>query len=283
MSTEERRDVVLRRIIVGLDASPPSQAALEAAVALAARCEAELVGLFVEDANLLRLVALPFAAEMGVFSAQRRQLDAAEVERELRIHARRVHRALQELAEPARVRWEFRVARGAIASELTAAATEADLVILGKAGWSLARRGRLGSTARAVLGQAQGLALIVQQGTRLGPPIIVAYDGSPPAGRALAAAALVARVMDDGLTVLLMADERDDAQVLQQEVAAWLAPRGLTARYRQLTTARVPHLGQMVRLEGGGTLVLPAEGTVLRDERLLALLDEIESPVLLVR
>jgi hypothetical protein len=48
---------------------------------------------------------------------------------------------------------------------------------------------------------------------------------------------------------------------------------------------KVKQLGptEMIRLEGGGTLVLPAEGAVLRDERLLALLDEIESPVLLVR
>jgi len=283
MSTDERRDIVLRRIVVGLDASPPSQAALKVAVVLAARCEAELVGLFVEDANLLRLVALPFAAEMGGFSARRRQLDAAEVERELRAHAGRVRRILQALAEPARVRWEFRVARGTIASELTAAAAAADLVILGKAGWSLAQRGRLGSTARAVLGQAQCLALIVQQGTRLGPPTIVIYDGSPAAGRALAAAVFLAGLIDQGLTVLVLADDPDDARLLESEATAWLAERGLAARYRQLTTARAPHLGQMVRLEGGGTLVLPAEGAVLRDERLLALLDEIESPVLLVR
>lgn len=283
MSTEERRDVVLRRIVVGLDASPPSQAALRAAVALAARCEAELVGLFIEDANLLRMVALPFAAEMGMFSGRRRRLATAEVERELRVHGDRVRRALQALAESAHVRWEFRAARGDIASELTAAATEADVVILGKAGWSLAQQGHLGSTARAVVGQTPGLTLIIQQGAHLGPLTMIVYDGSRTAIRALAAAAFVARVMDDDLTVLLIADDLDSARALEQEVGAWLADRGLTARYRRLTSDHVPRLGQMVRLEGGGTLVLPAEGAVLRDEQLLALLDEIESPVLLVR
>ncbi|MBK7177644.1 MAG: universal stress protein [Chloroflexi bacterium] len=54
----------IQRILVALDASPHSLAALEAAIDLAERLDAELQGLFVEDINLLRLAQLPFAREL---------------------------------------------------------------------------------------------------------------------------------------------------------------------------------------------------------------------------
>ena len=58
------------RILVALDASPRSLAALSTAGALAAELDAELSGLFVEDINLQRLLALPFAREFCLLSGQ---------------------------------------------------------------------------------------------------------------------------------------------------------------------------------------------------------------------
>ncbi len=48
-----------RRILVGLDASRQSLQALETAALWAAEMSAELMGLFVEDAGLLDIAALP--------------------------------------------------------------------------------------------------------------------------------------------------------------------------------------------------------------------------------
>ena len=73
---EEARELVIRRILVALDASRHSLAALEAAAELAARLKAELVGLFVEDIDLLRLAGLPFAREIRYPSAIIQQLDS---------------------------------------------------------------------------------------------------------------------------------------------------------------------------------------------------------------
>ncbi|MGB7837261.1 MAG: universal stress protein, partial [Terrimicrobiaceae bacterium] len=61
----------IRRILVALDASAHSRAALEAACELALGLDAELSGLFVEDINLLRLAQLPFASEISYPSALR--------------------------------------------------------------------------------------------------------------------------------------------------------------------------------------------------------------------
>jgi len=283
MDKQEERELMIRRILVALDASPPSLAALEAAVELAGRFRAELLGLFVEDVNLLRLAELPFAQEIGFFSATRRKLDTQRIERQFRGQAARIRRVLELIAERMQVNWSFRVARGVIASELLTAASEVDLIILGRGGWSLTQRRQLGSTARAILSETPCLALILQQGTCLELPMLVVYDGSPLAQKALATAAALVQGEDGDLTVLVLADDLDMAHRLQRQAAEWLQGRGVNVRYRPLTKLSVPRLAHILQTEERGTLVLPARSALLQDEVLLALLDEIEMPVLLVR
>ena len=71
---DQELEPVIRRILVAVDASTHSLAALEAASVLAEVLNAELVGIFVEDINLLRLAGLPFAREVRYQSALDRPL-----------------------------------------------------------------------------------------------------------------------------------------------------------------------------------------------------------------
>jgi nucleotide-binding universal stress UspA family protein len=282
--SEERQALTINRVLVALDASPHSLAALEAAVDLAARFHAELAGLFVEDENLLRLADLPFVREIGIFTATRRRIDVAEMERQIRVQGRRIRQALTRSTQRAHVRWSYRVVRGMVLSEVLAAASEADVLVLGQAGWSLIRRGRLGSTARGILPERFGLALILREGTCLGDPLAVVYDGSPPARRALIAADTLRQRSDDhqALVVLLLAEGRQRAQALQAEAASLMADRDITVRYRSLTSANVLYLVDILQAEGCGTLVVPAQGSVLQDSTLVTLLEHLDLPVLLV-
>lgn len=119
----------IRRVIVGLDPALQSRALLEAAAALAGSMEAELVGLFVENQDLLHFAGLPFAREVGYTSATRRALDVESMERSLRALAKEAQETLAAIAGRMPVAWSFRVTRGALAAELLAAVEEADLVI----------------------------------------------------------------------------------------------------------------------------------------------------------
>ncbi len=280
MSSAER-ELNIQRILVALDASPHSLAALEAAAQLAATLGAELIGLFVEDVNLLRLAELPFVQEVGLFSATSRELSSQRVEWELRAQAAQARQALAKVAGQARVRWSFRVVRGVVSSEVLTAAAEVDLVTLGKVGWSPGQSRRLGSTTRAVLSNASNLTLITQQGARLGRPVLVIYDGSSRAERALAAAARLAGP-EGALTVLLLARGAAEAQRLQHRAAAWLQRRGVKALYRRMRKEDLPRLAHMIETEGGGVLVLPSESDLLSREKLQQLLNNITCPVLLV-
>jgi len=279
--SESERELIIRRILVALDASPHSLSALEAAAELAASFRAELLGLFVEDINLLRSAQLPFAREVGLFSGTLRQLDSQRVARQLRARAGQARQALATAAERAQVQWSFRTTSGQIVSELLSAATDVDLVILGKAGWSGQRR--LGSHARAVVSRVGGPALILQHGVQLGVPVLVLYDGSIITQRALAAAVRLVQERGGHLVLLLLAGSRDAAQSLQADVARWLGERGVEAHYHWLSRADVAGLCHAVHAEGGGVLVLHRDTPSLGGETLTALLSEATCPVLVVR
>lgn len=153
------------RIVIELAPGLPERESIEAAAALADRVGAELVGLFIEDADLLRFAALPFAREIGFASAQRRRMDVTALERSLRAHAAEAERALASALERSAARWSFRVARGFAAAELLAAALgaamepaspEVRLLLLGDGAsratrWAEAARDRLGGADAARL------------------------------------------------------------------------------------------------------------------------------------
>ncbi|MCK6627622.1 MAG: universal stress protein [Anaerolineae bacterium] len=286
---EETQELVIRRILVALDVSQQSLAALEAAVELAARFKAELAGLFVEDINLLRLAGLPFAREIRYPSVVLQEIESPRLEQELKAQAAQARRALAAAAEQSQVAWSFRVVRGQVTAEVLAAALEADLLSLGLTSWPTTRRGQMGSTARTVAVEAPRAVLLLQHGDKLRQPVLVTYDGSPAARRALAMAVRLipttARVARLPLTVLILADEElpGTAECLEQEASAWLQERGLQASYRRLATPTGPHLAQAVQAEQGGLLVLAGERWPLQAEAIEALLNKIDCPILLIR
>jgi len=171
------------RILVALDASPQSVAALRAAAELAALLEAELEGLFVEDINLLHLCGLPFGREIGSYTASVRQLDNRAMERNLRVLAVVIREAMEREAAQLPVRWTFQVRRGAVVAELLAASQSAAMVSLGRAGRS--RRQTLGSVAESIVRQSSRPVLILGEQGGLKRPLSLLYTGTEAADRAL--------------------------------------------------------------------------------------------------
>ena len=277
MNGDEGAEKIMR-ILVAVDASPLSFAALEAAAELAASLHAELMGLYIEDINLLRAADSPFAREVGHFSGSIRELDSQRLQRQLRSQANRVRRKLSKLAERSQIRWSFRVTRGAIDAELLSAASDVDLVILGRAGWSGKRR--LGSTAQAVASKAPGPALLHAPRTAPKPAVLVVYDGSQVAQRALTTAANLILGQEGFLSVAIIAADHEEARRLQIEAAMWLRSRDLQARYRWLFEVDEEKVKKLMSVEGECTLVLPA--SMLAAESLVNLLHSLNCPVMVV-
>ncbi len=268
-------DPAIRRILVALDASNHSLAALQAAAVMAAKMEAELLGLFVEDANLLQLAGLPFARELGGVAGVARRLDAAAMERSLKAQAERSRLALAAVAEPWRLRWSFRVVRGEMADEVLAAAYEADMVSIGKMGRQPAPGGRLGPVARRVAASAPRSVLLTRHDAPSRAGVGVVYDDGAAADKALWVAARLARD-GGGLTVLIPAADGASGQRLEDEAAQLLRSSGLPVHYRWFDSSGSVRPAQL--LQGEGLLVAGAASGLAT-----ALLEELDCPVLLVR
>lgn len=122
-------DVAAGRILVALDDAGAALAALSAAAVLASRLRAELLGLYVEDIDLLRLAGLPFARSVGHSSALEQPLDFEGVERAFRRQAERMRELLEEAAERERLAWSFRVSRGRLLEAMMEQAGQSDLLV----------------------------------------------------------------------------------------------------------------------------------------------------------
>ncbi len=271
----------IRRILVALDASPNSLTGLAAAAELASKLGAELVGVFVEDINLIHMSEAPFANQVGRFSARRRTMRPGQIEREIRAQAEWARQALQKTAERAELRWRFRVVRGSISAELIAATEDTDIIILGQTGWS--DRRRLGSTAQAILTQASKLTLILRRDVQLGLAVMVIYDGSEPAKDALRLAGELALFERGKLIVLVIAEDSRARSALRAEVLEWTEPRNIPATFQWITAADPFMVCSIAKTEKSGVLVIPKDGPLLSDEAVLKILNDIDCPVLFVR
>jgi nucleotide-binding universal stress UspA family protein len=280
---DEEVEPVIRRIMVALDASRHSLAALEAASELADALKAELVGIFVEDIDLLRLAGLPFAREIRYLSLLEQPLSSADMERALRAQAAQIKQALASVAARRQLRWSFRVLRGRVAAELLTAAQEADILALGRASSATTRRVRLGVTARIVVAEATRAVLLLQHGHAICQPVQVVYDGSTAARRALATAVRLAPTVGGQLTVIILAEAAETAQRLQEEASQWLPEHEVQVHYRQLINPTADALAHAVRIAGGGTLVISAQNPVLEGDGLYTVLEAVDCSALLVR
>lgn len=270
----------IRRILIALDASPASRAALELAADLAIRYQAELIGIYVEDINLLRTAEIPFTKEVGFYSASSRQINTSHLERELRAHARRVEQMLSSIAQRANLRWSFRSSRGVIPGELMSAAADTDLIILGKTGWS--GRNQMGSTAKEVAIRAPIQSLILMHKVRPGAPVMVVYDGSAASKNALKAAHRITNP-ESKLIVLILAETKAEAEQLQGDVQSQSQEDELTLEFRWVTSIQGDRISQLALISDCDVIVLPTKSRRFEAENLIAMLNGADCAVLLVR
>lgn len=280
---DEVKARAIRRILVALDASAPSMAALDAAVHLAARLRAEITGVFVEDKSLLEISELSITREVGGLSGVARDFDRKDMERHLRAQSAQAERMLAHAAERAHVVWSFRVLRGAVTHELLAASSQVDLVTVGCQGSRLTGWRDVGSTANAVLRGTACPVLVIREGARFGPPVYAVFDGTPSSQTVLSIAAEVARAMDDIVVVITADDGSGDAEDLADAAETQLLEAGVEARFRRFRTARPVTIAALTQEHAGGVLVLPSDSPWLTAQALRELTREVRCPVLLAR
>ena len=273
----------IQRIMVALDPSDPNLVTLQAAAEIAARTGAELVGVFIEDVDLLRLAALPFAQEFTPYARSGRGIDTSAMERTLRGQATALRRALAAAAERRKIRWSFQVSRGRVAGELVTASENADLIIVGRSRRPGARVPRMGSTARILVHESKRTVLVLHGGADVGRPVLVLYDSTTSSERALVTAAAIAHEDHKNLVVAIVTAEDGGTERLSEEALSILGSLGIRARVAALPAADVTQVLTALGRERCRTLVVGIGSTVFQGVTPAELIERSRCPVVIVR
>mgnify|MGYP006291522595 CR=1 FL=1 len=166
-------------VLVLLDTSPASEAALESAARLARHHQLELIALFVEDQDLIASAGHVFTREISLLSGQARPFDREILLARLARQRTQIEARLASLDRQGHLRWRLEVVTGPVIENIRQAARTAEWVVLGKAGWSAARGGRLGTTARQLIETTHSRLLLWEEQPPSPKAAIVALIGDP--------------------------------------------------------------------------------------------------------
>lgn len=269
----------MRRILVAMDASQGSLSALETATMIAELIQADLEGLFVEDADLIALTGLPFSREVRLSGGGVQALDLAALEQDLHMQAMAARRAMQRAATQRRLAWNFRSVRGSVFAELAAAARDVDVLCIGRRSRSPLRSARLGNTIRAALGSAPVVLVAGRTGAVLSGPVSVVIGRDGIAERALRFAVEVAEKTGQPLQAYLAGADGNATQAQRQRIED-LMPNQRPVRYRMIDPAHMPFLFDTLRVDHHGLLVCGVGTEDAQIDWLERLISSVDCPVL---
>ncbi|MCC6468982.1 MAG: hypothetical protein IT563_11740 [Alphaproteobacteria bacterium] len=250
-------DLTFRRVVVALDAATDCAAAIEMAASVAAGWGASLRAMFVEDEELVRLAALPFAQQIDPVTALRSRLDAAALQSGFAAQAQQMRRDLQAIADRHALPWSFQVTRAAIGAGALCLA-EDDLVVVAVTTRPIASRVHLESPWRRVLGQVRHSLLLVPERPSAAGPVAVFYEETQAGRRALDASRRIARA---GKRALLVVVREDTPPALQAEIEASIRAEGSHVTLRTLSAVSKQDLHEFIAASHATLLVVGRDGS----------------------
>ncbi|MGP9831592.1 universal stress protein [Marinobacter sp. NSM] len=268
------------RVLILLDGSRLSLAALEAAADIAQARKAEVLGVFVEEVNLLRSAGYGFTREVGRSSGVSRPMDLAAIEARMRSLAEQARRSLERAMAQRGLAQALTLCRGRVADEVLNLARPGDLLVLGRVGWSGIPGSRLGSTARVLVSQALGDVLLwADPPMRSRNRIVVLLNHDQGVNhRAVRVGAELARRNRQPLTILLRTETGRDERIAE-DLLACMESEGITARVSFLPMASAGAFARVIREEGASQLVLSRQCSLFREQGADTLLIEMNLPV----
>jgi nucleotide-binding universal stress UspA family protein len=224
---------MIRSLLVAVDSSAHAKAALEHAVGLAGTYKARITGLNVLDVRYVEMP--PYLDYAYSFEAVPLALAPLDLMEKFRDKGERMLADLRQKVEAAGIPVDTRIEEGVPGQVIADLANEHDLVVLGKRG-EHAKWGRdlLGSTAEAVTKRSLVPVLLVEEVARPLHKVLVMFDGSEPATRALRLAVDLSTSAKVELTVFTAHDDAGEGQTVLNVARAYLESLELAATYVSL-------------------------------------------------
>ncbi|MCB0344811.1 MAG: universal stress protein [Bdellovibrionales bacterium] len=221
---------MIRSILVPIDGSPASDAALSISCSISCLIDARVIGLFVQDADRFKHVPLAsaLAASIGAQPAIEAPLPPAkllEAEENVEAESLDLFQEFQSHCDQARTRSRFLCRRGNPAEEISEMGRSVDLIVIGNCGRHIGvEHKESGLTTNAVLHNTTRPVLVVPEEPAGLSRLVVAYDGSSASERVLRAAAELASVMRlEEVHIVTVGEDVEKARGTQRSAVLYLS------------------------------------------------------------
>lgn len=212
-----------RRILVTLDSTRSSQSVLESAALLAKAMHFELVGLFVEDSDLMTLAALPFSREVrrtGVIH----DLDPDVLQKEVAAHAAAARALMRQVAVRHHLRWSFRSVRRSRRTGIDMASAAVDILCVSGRGSDRYHRAPMEDPVRMALERQAPVLVAGNMADRVDKPIAVIVDQADPDSECLDLAGRIAAEARMELVILEFLPLDADVAGIRAEIRRRIPP-----------------------------------------------------------
>lgn len=234
---------------------------------LVSKAGADISGVFLEDQTLFRLAGLPCAAEVSWVTMAVRPLAVRDLERQLKVQAKRAERQLRSLAESLGLAWSFRIYRGPLSSAITDV-SHVDFLVLGAARHGLA-------------GELRAVAHHPWRAEAERPrPVAVLLDAVDGGYHALDAAIELADATGRPLLVFVAQEVAQAYRDLGSHLGSYGPNRAAVQKVRGSARAE---LATTIRRASPAVLIANAGENGLEEPNMIALRRQIRCPVVLVR
>ncbi|PKD42477.1 universal stress protein [Rhodohalobacter barkolensis] len=278
MTDSEETSIKMTEILVALDHSSHSRAALESAAFIAELMEAKIHGLFVHDNQWLRISKLSSLSEIDELTGRISPIGREAVEREIQKLERSIRKHFEIISRQHQLPHRWSTEKGEVADKVLEAAENCDIITIGSKGRSYSRTKKLGSTAATIIRSANKPILILQKRHNLNYPPIAIFDGSKKSISGLKIAEQIARRNETHLTVIDLSKAFPSTEKSGQALA------GLKNDTKILQLNQ-PNMGRflfMINKLQGGLLILPKNERYTRINTIEHILDSADCPVLLI-
>ena len=220
-----------------MDTATSSKSALNVGLELAKTTRAKVKGLYVE--NIYRLLEWQpvelMGAAVGAASAiptSRPTIEQVEVEREFLKESESLIKLFKDKCEGSGIQGVFLTKRGNVEEVINKIAKTVDLVVIGLRGKTYPENiSEPGPITESLLRTTTRPVLVVPPQAKLSNKILIAYDGSKTAQRALMTGVIFASLQKSEVKVVSVADDIDAAEEALNEAKEFLSGHNLTATY----------------------------------------------------
>lgn len=282
MDDSEENSIKMSEILVALDHSQYSRAALESAAAIAELMEAKIHGLFVHDDQWLRISKLPSLSEIDVLTGRISPMGREGVEKQIRYLEKAIREHFELISRQHQLTHAWSTVKGSVAEKVLEMAKDADIITIGSKGRSYSKSRKLGRTAMAIIRASEKPVMILQNRNKPGSPPVAVFDGSRKSASGIKIASGIAEKNHTILTVIDLSEAFPSGDNEREEEKRLPEISGVDVNVLKLSQPNMGRFLFLINKLHGGLLVLPKNQRFINRTALEHILESADCPVLLV-